>query len=360
MPVAYRPALSCLLLAATGIAQSQAPVSDSLTLVREALETPFREQTGLGFRHFDCDLPEQVEMTGVVEFSCQVTDEEGDRFTYRLWRDRDSGASTVSQWQPMSQVPEPILAPLTAAAEKFLDAFAAGDWQAAANARHPALIEIQPVEALLTSLGALRQRTGKILDRRPMLFGEPGPGTFALEYRLDSEQGPLRARIQLRQDAEQASVNGYLITPEDGTPLAAAMLEEQAASALSPLLGAPVTGLRVDLDKLQRAGDTEVGAVQLGKDLQIVVLVSRIGTAFDYEQNDYRFSILDVPWMVARHEVENGRPDSQVRCPARIAPDGGGISCRVTREDGSEVVYRVEREAGAHRMTGGELGSPKG
>jgi hypothetical protein len=129
------------------------------------------------------------------------------------------------------------------------------------------------------------------------------------------------------------------------------MLEEQAMLELAPLLGAPVSGLRVDPQLLLQAGDAALGEVLLQDGPPVAVLVSRTGTAFDFAQNDFRFSILDVPWMVARHEVQAGRPDSEVRCPGRVAPDGGALDCVVSRRDGKRVVYRVQRQGGEHRMT---------
>ncbi|MCK7593734.1 hypothetical protein [Pseudomarimonas salicorniae] len=341
----------CTLSTSAAIAQAAPPGNPAVDTVREALETPFREQTGLAFSRFDCDLPQDIEQPGLVEFSCHATDEEGDRFTYRLWRDQDSGESMVSQWQPLEQVPPTVLAPLTEAADRFLEGFATADWPATAAARHPRLAESQSEADLAAALGALREGSGRIEARRAMLFSQPGPGTYALEYRLDSERGPLLARIQLRREGGNTGVSGYLIVPEDGTRLAAAMLQEQATEALTPLIGAPINALNVDLERLQRAGDAEVAAAEYGDGQRIAVLVTRVGTAFDYEPLDYRFSILDVPWMVARHEVQSGRPESTVQCPGRVARDGGHLDCTVTRKDGSEVVYRVERQGGEHRMS---------
>ena len=352
MRTALPAALACLLLPCPLLAQpsaAQAP-EDPLQVVREALETPFREQTGIAFRDFECELPRDLELSGISEFSCLATDEEGDRFTYRLWRTEENPNGTISQWQPPEQVPTSVLQPLTRTAERFLQAFAEADWEAAAATRDPSLAEAQTREALAEALTALRQRVGEVVDFKLMLFGEPGPGTHALEYRVDSSMGPLLARIRLRSTANDAAITGYLITPEDATPLAAAMLREQASLSLGPLLGTEVESLKLDLEQLAQAGDTTVGEVTLVRGTPVAVLVSRVGTRYDYSQNDYRFSILDVPWMIARHEVENGRPDSEVRCPRRIAEDGGSIDCEVLQPDGSRTAYRVYRRGGEHRL----------
>ncbi len=313
---------------------------------------PFRLQAGIGFRSFDCDLPQSVAgEASALEFSCAAVDEEGDSFTYRLWRDRESGETRVSQWQPAGQVPESVRTPLAIAAEIFLDGFARQDWTQLASSRHPALIDIQDTATLRASLSALRARVGEIESRKLLQISHPEAASFALEYLLGSAQGPLLARLQLREDDTGFSVSGYMITPEDGTPLATAMLAEQASLALSNLVGSEVTELEVETQRLLRAGDSAVGQVRLAKGQPLAVLVSRVGTAYDFDQNDYRFSILDLPWIVARHEVQNDRPQSTVQCAERFAADGESVLCKVTRSDASEHIYRIERRGGEHRMS---------
>lgn len=342
---------ACCAGLASDTAAAQA-VDERVSQLREAIEVPFRLQSGIGFRDFDCDLPEaQTAPAAALEFSCEAVDEEGDRFTYRLWRERESGETRVSQWQPPEQVPEPVREPLVRAAEAFLDAFARGDWKRLAAARHPALAEGQDRAALSASLSPLRKRVGRIKGRSLQRISQPEQESFALEYRLDSAQGPLLARIQLREDEAGFAVSGYLIAPEDGTPLAKAMLGEQAALSLAELVGSPITELEVDVQQLVRAGDSAVGQVRLAKGPPLAVLVSRIGTRYDFDQNDYRFSILDLQWIVARHEVQNGRPQSTVQCAERIAGDGEAVLCKVIRPDASEHLYRIERRGGEHRMT---------
>lgn len=349
----FRSSLASLLLALVPAAAPHAETSqdEPVAIVRGAIEPAFRAQTGIGFREFQCRLPKDVEMQGTSEFTCEAVDEEGDRFLYRLWRNAEHPEGTVSAWQPLEQVPEQLRARLTGTVERFLDAFAAQDWDSAAALRHASLAATQSDAALAASLSALRERVGEIGAREPLLYSQPDAALFALEYRVESAQGPLVARFQLRQEQEAAQLTGYLITPETGSPLAARMLQEQAVLELSPLLGSPVSGLRFDPQSLLQAGDAAIGEVLLKDGPPVAVLISRTGTAFDFIQNDFRFSILDVPWMVARHEVESGRPDSEVRCPGRMAPDGGSLDCVVSRRDGKRVVYRVQRQGGEHRMT---------
>ena len=351
--------LKLMLLAAvaccsTESAAQAAPAADNerLAQIREAIEVPFRLQAGIGFRSFDCDLPLSVAgEASALEFSCAAVDEEGDRFTYRLWRDRESGETRVSQWQPAGQVPDSVRLPLTKAAEVFLDGFASQDWTQVAGSRHPALVDIQDAAALRESLGSLRERIGSIQARTLQQISQPEADSFSLEYALKSAQGPLQARLQLREVEEGYAVSGYMITPEDGTPLAAAMLAEQASLSLATLIGSEVIALEVETQRLRRAGDSAVGQVRLAKGQPLAVLVSRVGTAYDFDQNDYRFSILDLPWIVARHEVQNDRPQSTVQCAERFAADGESVLCKVTRSDASEHIYRIERRGGEHRMS---------
>lgn len=281
-----------------GAEPSAAGSSDSpaarLAQVREALEAPFRQQAGIGFREFDCDLPASDGPNRAQEFSCTAIDEEGDRFIYRVWREPEDGESRVSQWQPPEQIPAASRATLAAVAEGFLGAFVEGNWTQLAASRHPALASKQSTEALRASLAPMRTRAGHLGTAQLMLVGQPDAGSFVLEYRLGSEQGPLMLRLQLRDADSGLAVSGYLLVPEDGSSLAAAMLAEQAAISLGALLDGRITGLDVDMQQLRRAGNAAVGQIQLQRGAALPVLVSRIGTAYDFDQNDYRFSILDL------------------------------------------------------------------
>jgi len=80
------------------------------------------------------------------------------------------------------------------------------------------------------------------------------------------------------------------------------------------------------------------------------VRVAQTGWKDDFDPVDYRFSILDVEWLV-RRALEKQFPGlERVECDAAVVPDGGETACTAIGENDARLDLVVSRSGGEHRM----------
>lgn len=323
-----------------------AELSDQL---RTTLEEQFRANTGIGFASFDCDLP-QDEMPG-PELTCQAVDEDGDRFSYRIVADPEGGSPSVTTSQPVSQLlasgREKIERPCLA----FLDAFERGAWSDAYQEFSTELKAGLSLADMETTLEPMREAFGDLRAVKAETYASPSPGLHQLEYSLEAGHGDGVARFQLQFiDDEHARIAAFLVTARPGSALQGRLLSATGRETLAPLLGQPVDRVEGPLADLERIGDAIEGQAVLRDGAAIPIRVEQHGTAHDLDGNDYRFQILDVPWLIRRYLVSTGAAPRRVDCPVRTAPDGGRVDCVATLEDDSERAIAIVRQGGDHRL----------
>lgn len=347
-----RTALVLILsLASTG-AVADSNVSDESALVtqlRTALEQQFRTSTGLGFASFDCDLSPRTPLG--QEVTCDAVDEEGDRFLYRIFSGAQDGPPTVSTSQPVSQLATEGRQVIEAPCLAFLDAFGRGVWEDAYAELSVEFSNGFSLDELKSLLRPLRDALGDLTGAKALTYATPSPGLHQLEYALDTSQGEAVARFRLRiGDGQQAHIDSFLITARPGSQLQATLLSAVGREALTPLLGQPVVRLTGPLATLERIGDTIEGQAVLEDQTAVPIWVEQHNTAHDLDPNDYRFRVLDVPFLIHRYLVSTGVESETISCPSRTAPDGGRIDCVAVLPGGTERAISVARRGGDHRL----------
>lgn len=341
---------ACLIAIAGAASAAETPRASELTdTLRDSLETQFRAGTGLGFASFECDL--LPDSPPGQELTCQAVDEEGDRFSYRITSNPDGGSPLVSTSQPVAQLDAAGRAQIERPCLVFLDAFERSAW----NEAHQELSDdfkasYSPAD-LAATLTPLREVLGDLRMIEAQSYAGPSPGIHRLEYSLDTEGGAAVARFQLQfVDDEQARITAFLVTAQPGTALQARLLSTSGRHTLAPLLEQPVARIDGPLADLERIGDAIEGQAVLEDGAALQIRVVQRGTAHDLDGDDYRFQVIDVPWLIHRYLTSTGAAPSGIDCPARSAPDGGRLDCTATLGDGSERSIAIIRQGGDHRI----------
>jgi hypothetical protein len=335
----------------TTIAVAESPSAEELTaLLRESLETQFQISTGLGFSRFHCDIPAGLQQPP-RELTCQATDEEGDRFYYRLTSAEDRQPPSVSTSQPVSQLNPSGLAVLERPCLEFLSAFERLDWSSAYSSLSPELQTAISRNDFEASLVPVRRMLGELRNTEAKNYSSPSPGLHSIEYELASEGGDAVARFRLKfSDDEKAQIMAFLVTSRPGSELQAKLLSAVGRQVLSNVLGQQVKEIKAPLADLELIGDVVEGTAKLDGGDEAMIRVEQHQTAHDLDGNDYRFQVLEVSWLIRTHLVSTGQAPSRIDCPARKAPDGGEVECTVTLEDGSQRSITIARRGGEHRL----------
>lgn len=321
--------------------------------VRQALESELQKGYGIGFSSFACDIDEDIAPGG--RFDCQAVDESGDRMEYTIGIDDDGGASVILVSQPASQLSVADRQILEKPCTAFLDDFSAESWTELYAALDPSLREAVTVDAARAMLEPVRSVLGAVKNAELQTHAVHESGRHELVYSLDCEHNPGDARFGVVVGDDGARLTAFVITPAPGSPGQAVMLEHTGLDMLSGLTGEKVVRLDAPLQELREFGDAIEGTAWLedGRDLAIRVVQS--GRKDDFDPVDYRFQVLDVPWLL-RHMLEaKSRTIENVDCPQRVVADGQVVSCTVVTDDGTLVVslrrqggnYRVVESAGA-------------
>ncbi len=145
-------------------------------------------------------------------------------------------------------------------------------------------------------------------------------------------------------------VIAFLVSAPPGSREQAGLLERGGRKKLSDTVGAPVKRLDAPPERLIRPGDVVEGEIELEDGRRMPVRVAQTGWKDDFDPIDYRFSILDVEWLVRRALVDELPDLAAVKCAAPVVPDRGETLCTATGRQGERLDVVVSRSGGEHRM----------
>ncbi|MEM9302696.1 MAG: hypothetical protein AAGE01_11320, partial [Pseudomonadota bacterium] len=206
-------------------------------------------------------------------------------------------------------------------------------------------------DGLRSQLGPLFRAAGTIAAREPGFYRAPQPGEHHAEVLLRGAEAPLSGRFSVQiADDGTARLLGFLIVPEHGTALHREQLQEVVAAKLSDLVGTRIDTVEISFEKLALIGDAAEGMVTLSGGDQLPVWAERHGSPFDFDENDFTFSILDAAWLLRRQAETVGRSVESIACPEPIVPDGETMQCTLTYADGSAEEQVLGRLGGDHRL----------
>jgi len=317
--------------------------------VRSILEPALRKSAGVGFRSFQCELPGQLGAGN--RFQCEGIDEDGDWLGYSIRIEEDRSATVVLASERASALDAETRATLEAPCRRFLDRYQARDWAALDADLHPALKAEKTYASASSDLREVRELFGGIRSDRLEVHAVDESSRNQLVYTLDCKRGRLSARFGLEQDDHGMwRVIAFLVSALPGSREQAMLLEKAGRKSLAETIGAPVAGLNAPLERLMRPGDAVEGVVELEDGKRMPVRIAQTGWKDDFDPVDYRFSILDVTWLVRRALAHRLPAPITVRCNDAVVPDGGETGCTATGADGTRLDLEVTRSGGAHRM----------
>jgi hypothetical protein len=317
--------------------------------VRSILEPALRKSAGVGFRSFQCELP--LELGAGNRFHCEGIDEEGDWLGYSIRIEEDRSATVVLASEQASGLDAKTRATLEAPCRRFLDRYQDRDWGSLDADLHPALRALKAYAAAGSDLREVRELLGGVRSHRLEIHAVHESGRNELVYTLECERGRLSARFGLQTDDHGVwRVIAFLVSAPPGSREQAMLLERVARKRLAEIIGAPVAGLDAPLERLVRPGDAVEGVVKLEDGKRMPVRIAQTGWKDDFDPVDYRFSILDVVWLVHRALAPRLPGPVTVRCGAAVVPDGGETVCTATGGDGTRLELVVNRSGGAYRM----------
>ncbi len=336
-------------LCATFCQASEAETAGITEGLRGELENQFRATTGLGFTAFDCEYPRGWPESR--EILCSATDEEDDRFFYRLLREEGQDEPRVTMKQPVDQLNPEGLAVLRRPTDAFLSAFIEGDWAAVMAAVSPAFESQLGQEGLRNILEPIRTRLDSVGNPQARFYATPSEGLHQLDYSLATDPGDAVGRFQLRFDPEgRPQIVSFLVTAEPGTALHGALLESTGKAVLGQFFDQPVQRIEGSLAQLRYIGDHEEVSLVLADDSRRMARVEQHGSTHDMDSNDYRFQVLDARTLIGLHLASIGQSASSIDCPRDVVPDGGILDCVLTDESGGTSTVRLQRRGGDHRL----------
>ena len=317
--------------------------------VRGILEPALRSRAGVGFRSFECEVP--PDFGPGRRFHCEAIDEEGDWLGYAIRVEEDGTATVVLASERATALDSESRATLEAPCRKFLQRYEAREWDALVADLHPALREKETLESARADLREVRELFGDVTSTELELHAVHESGRQELVYALRCERGILSARFGVEpDDAGVWRVIAFLVSAPPGSREQAVLLERAGRRTLSETVGAPVKRLEAPLERLVRPGDAVEGEIQLEDGRRMPVRIAQTGWKDDFDPIDYRFSILDVEWLV-RRALAKQLPDLvTVECAAPMVPDGGETDCMATGRQGERLDLVVSRSGGEHRM----------
>jgi hypothetical protein len=317
--------------------------------IRGELETQFRASTGLGFRDFDCTYPQG--WPDSREILCSATDDEDDRFFYRLLREEGEDEPRVTMKQPVDQLNPEGLAILRQPTDGFLSAFIKKDWDAVMASVSPSFESQLGLEGIRNILAPIHTQMGSAGNPQATYYATPSEGLHQLDYSLTTEPGEALARFRLRLDSGgNPQIVSFLVTAEPGTALHGELLEHTGKAVLGQFFDLPIQRIDGPLEQMVYLGDQEEISLVLADDSRIRARIEQHGSASDMDSNDYRFQILDARTLIGLHLASVGQSVTSIDCPQEVAPDGGSIDCAVTTEGGSVSAIRLMRRGGDHRL----------
>lgn len=340
--------VACLVLPESSMA-NDAEFAETTEGIRGHLEAQFKAVSGLGFKAFNCQYPKN--WPAGSEIVCNATDEENDRFIYRLIFAPGQDEPRVSMIQPVSQLDPSGLAAISRPCDAFFIAFAKRDWGAALATLSPELQRQLGLDGLRETLAPLRDAFGNVANPAASFYATPSEGLHQLEYTFNTEQGEAVGRFRMRFDGQSnTQIVSFLLTAEPGSRLQSLLMEEIGKKVLAQFFDQPVQRIDGRLDSLMYVGDNIEVNVILEDGTSILTRVEQHGTTSDIDSNDYRFQVLDAKTLIDLHTSSSSKPAAAIECPIEAAPDGGSVDCAVTFADGSNTTLRLMRFGGEHRL----------
>ena len=317
--------------------------------VRGILEPALRSRAGVGFRSFECELP--PDFGPGQRFQCEAIDEEGDWLGYAIRVEEDGTATVVLASERAAQLNAKLRVTLEEPCRRFLDRYQARDWEALVADLHPALRVNENLETARTNMAEVRDLLGDVESIEAEIHAVDESGRQELVYGLTCAHGRASARFGVEPDeAGVWRVIAFLVSAPPGSREQAVLLERAGRRTLSETVGAPVKQLEAPLERLVRPGDAVEGEIQLEDGRRLPVRIAQTGWKDDFDPVDYRFSILDVEWLVRRALVKQLPDLVAVECAAPVVPNGGEIGCTAIGRQGERLDLVVSRSGGEHRM----------
>jgi hypothetical protein len=327
--------------------ETRARVSAS---VRRLIEPDYRQRTGLAFKSFDCPVGRPPGPGGGF-LDCDAVDDEGDSLRYTLEVDEKGEAQVVLVSQPAAGMAAREKAALEPPCRAFLKSYAASDWNATQAALHPDLRQAVSREQAETLLAPMRRSLGAVRSATLRTFARRVPDALELEYALACEHGPGVARFRVDVAEKEARVAAFLVAPEPGSPLHAAMLQPALGDMVSGLVGKPVERLAAPLDRLSRVGDAVAATAYHPGGEETPIRIVQTGRPDDFKVLDYTAEVLDAPLLVRRYLAGRSQAVQSVVCPSRVVEDGGALTCRVVLDGSRGLAVTLARRGGEHRVT---------
>ena len=317
--------------------------------VRGILEPALRSRAGVGFRSFECEVP--PDFGPGRRFQCEAIDEEGDWLGYAIRVEEDGTATVDLASERASELDSESRATLEAPCRRFLERYQAREWDALVADLHPALREKETLESARADLREVRELLGDVTSTELELHAVHESGRQELVYGVTCAHGRASARFGVEpDDAGVWRVIAFLVSAPPGSREQAVLLERVARRNLSEIVGTQVKEIDAPLERLVRPGDAVEGEIQLEGGRRMPVRIAQTGWKDDFDPVDYRFSILDVEWLVRRALAKQLPDVVTVECAAPVVPDGGEIGCTAIGRQGEPLDLVVSRSGGEHRM----------
>jgi len=320
--------------------------------VRAAVEPQYRERTGGGFEWFRCDSQAPLRPGGFLDCDAGVAN--GRSLHLVLAIDDGGHAEVVLTSQLASSLDADERAELETIeppCRTFLEAWAAGDWDAAYATLSPAAQKDIGREAFGAGLGKMREALGPVRSSALRRFASRSPAGTELEYALECENGPGVARFRIETGAGASGLLAYRVGPAVGSPIDAKLLEAAFGDHVASILGRPVAGLEVRLDALTRVGEAVEGRALLSDGGESPIRLELIRRFDDFDTSNYGLQLLDAPFLIERHLTGRSQPVEKVECPTRVVPDGGSEVCEALLPGGARLAMTIARQGGDHRLS---------
>ncbi len=318
--------------------------------IRDMIEPNLRASAGVGFRTFECDAPMPLRPDSRID--CQAVDDEGDVLRYVIAVDDEGMAEVVLASQPAGQLDDGLKAALEAPCRQFLADSEAGRWTDLYAGLHPVLQDQITVDGLRTQLESAWKLLGTLRGAELDTHAVHSSGRHELVYDLDCSNGAGTARFGVAEDDAGATrVTAFTLSAAPGTPLQATMLEDAGRDMLSGLVGRPIVRLDAPLERLVRPGDAVEGTASFADGGDMPFRAVQSGRKDDFDPIDYRFQVLDAPWLIERMFAQQSKETASVDCPSRVVSDGGDEICTVELVTGDRLAVTIARRAGDHRVT---------
>jgi len=316
--------------------------------MRELIEPGFEANLGFGFASFQCRV--ETELVAGSRFDCDAVDMEGDAIRYTLEVDDEGMATVVLASQPAGALSESDRALLEDPCRRFLDRYAERDWSALIADLDPTLLDASPPDEIRAELLPVRDALGELRSAHAVTYARSSTGRHEMEFALDCANGPGFARFGLAIEQNRAVITAFVVSPTPGSAVHARMLAIEGRDMVADLTGESVDHIVAPIEQLRHVGDAVEGTAVLTDGRELMIGVVQRGRTDDFDTIDYRFQVLEVSWLLKRAYAQLAEPATAVDCPARTAPDGGTMTCRVSFGSGVQRDVTVARESGDHRI----------